>query len=33
MSVRFESAEVSALRTLPYGFNPGDVMGTQGIGI
>ncbi len=31
--VRFESTGASALHTLPYGFNPGDATGTQGIGV
>ncbi len=30
--VRFESARTSALHTLPFGCNPGDATGTQGIG-
>ncbi len=30
---RFVSAGVSALHTLSFIFNPGDVMGTQGIGV
>ncbi len=30
---RFERAEVSVLRTLPFGFNPGDALGTQGKGV
>ncbi len=29
--VRFESAGTSALHTPPFGFNPGDATGTQGI--
>ncbi len=28
--VRFESAGASALHTLPFGLNPGDVAGSQG---
>ncbi len=31
--VRFKSAGASALHTLPFGFNPGDAMGMQGIGV
>ncbi len=31
--VRFESTEASALHTLPFGLNPGDATGTQGIGV
>ncbi len=30
---RFVSAESSALHTIPFGFNPGDATGTQGIGV
>ncbi len=32
-SARFESAGASNLHTLPFGFNPGDATGTQGIGV
>ncbi len=28
---RYESAGASALHILPFGFNPGDATGTQGI--
>ncbi len=31
--VRFESAGSSALRNLPFGFNPGDATGAQKIGV
>ncbi len=31
--IRFESAGAPALHTLPFGFNPGDATGTQGIGV
>ncbi len=31
--IRFESAGASALHTLPFGFNPGDATGMQGIGV
>ncbi len=31
--VRFESAGASALHTYSLGFNPGDAVGAQGIGI
>ncbi len=31
--VRFVSAGAFALHTLPFGFNPGDATGTQGIGV
>ncbi len=31
--VRFVTANASALHTLPFRFNPGDAMGTQGIGV
>ncbi len=31
--VRFDSAGTSVLHTLPFGLNPGDATGTQGIGI
>ncbi len=31
--VRCESAGASALHTLPFGFNPGDAAGTQGMGV
>ncbi len=31
--VRFESARDSTLHALPFGFNPGDATGTQGIGV
>ncbi len=30
---RFESAGASALHTLPFGFNRGDVTRTQGLGV
>ncbi len=30
---RFMSAGGFALHTLPFGFNPGDATGTQGIGV
>ncbi len=32
-SVWFESAGASAVHTLPFGVNPGDVTGTQEIGV
>ncbi len=32
-SARFESNEESAIRTLPFGFNPGYATGTQEIGV
>ncbi len=32
-SVQFGSAGASALHTLPFGFNPGDVTGIQGVGV
>ncbi len=30
---RFETTGAAALHTLPFSFNPGDVTGTQGIGL
>ncbi len=32
-AVRFESAGASTLPTLPFGFNPSDMMGAQGTGV
>ncbi len=31
--VQFESAGEPALHTFPFGFNPGDATGTQGMGV
>ncbi len=31
--VMFESAGAATLHALPFGFNPGDATGTQGIGV